>query len=388
MRQNGVDRRQAVVGALGMTAGGVAAAPTVTRAATSRPPAARHDFQAEKAVVRSLMDGMAAAKPDGIAGVLERHVASDWVWRGMEPFNIQHDPKAVADLFYAPLATALRPLQRRPLIFLAGLNEIGGRKSTWVVQMGHFMGLFDAPFLGVRPTGKIALMRYVEFDRVENGRIAETAMFFDIPQLMIQAGQNPFPPQTGAHLIQPGPMTCDGLMWGPQDPRTGAETMAAIERMLTSSGDTVTPYRQRLARDWKEDMIWWGPCGIGAAYTIDRYILQHAHPFGEALWAERKFNGHLCKTSEGAFGGFFGWPNLTMRNSGGFMGMTGGGPLADMRVVDMYRVQDGKLAENWVFIDILHFLKMQGLDVLKRNVELDYLGGGAATQSAAAARGA
>ena len=37
-----------------------------------------------------------------------------------------------------------------------------------------------------------------------------------------------------------------------------------------------------------------------------------------------------------------------------------------MRVVDMYREQDGKLAENWIFIDILHYLNMQGLDVLAR----------------------
>jgi len=37
-----------------------------------------------------------------------------------------------------------------------------------------------------------------------------------------------------------------------------------------------------------------------------------------------------------------------------------------MRVVDMYREQDGKLAENWIFIDILNYLAMQGLDVLGR----------------------
>ena len=36
--------------------------------------------------------------------------------------------------------------------------------------------------------------------------------------------------------------------------------------------------------------------------------------------------------------------------------MTAGPGPADMRVVDMYRVQDGKLAENWIFIDILHYL--------------------------------
>jgi hypothetical protein len=48
------------------------------------------------------------------------------------------------------------------------------------------------------------------------------------------------------------------------------------------------------------------------------------------------------------------------------MGMPAGPGAADMRVIDMYRAQDGKLAENWIFIDILHFLAMQGLDILKR----------------------
>jgi predicted SnoaL-like aldol condensation-catalyzing enzyme len=55
--------------------------------------------------------------------------------------------------------------------------------------------------------------------------------------------------------------------------------------------------------------------------------------------------------------------------------MTGGPAAADMRVIDMYRVEDGKLAENWIFIDILHFLNMQGLDVLKR-MEAVQSGGG------------
>jgi len=41
-----------------------------------------------------------------------------------------------------------------------------------------------------------------------------------------------------------------------------------------------------------------------------------------------------------------------------------------MRVVDMYRREGEKLAENWIFIDLLYFLKQQGLDVLERNKSL------------------
>ena len=37
---------------------------------------------------------------------------------------------------------------------------------------------------------------------------------------------------------------------------------------------------------------------------------------------------------------------------------------ADMRVVDIYRREGNKLAENWIFIDLLNFLNMQGRDIL------------------------
>ena len=72
--------------------------------------------------------------------------------------------------------------------------------SVWVVSMGHLMGLFDNEWLGIAPSGKMALLRYCEFNKVENGKITETAMFFDIPHVMMQVGLNPFPPQTAAHL--------------------------------------------------------------------------------------------------------------------------------------------------------------------------------------------
>ena len=42
----------------------------------------------------------------------------------------------------------------------------------------------------------------------------------------------------------------------------------------------------------------------------------------------------------------------------------------EMRVVDVYRREGDKLAENWIFIDLLHFLTLQGLDVLGRMREI------------------
>ncbi|HIC37575.1 MAG TPA: nuclear transport factor 2 family protein, partial [Candidatus Marinimicrobia bacterium] len=42
----------------------------------------------------------------------------------------------------------------------------------------------------------------------------------------------------------------------------------------------------------------------------------------------------------------------------------------DMRVVDIYRRQGNKLAENWVLIDLPWWLKQQGLDIFDRNSEI------------------
>jgi hypothetical protein len=336
----------------------------------------RHEFQSEKALVRAHHDALDRSTPEAIMQSLDDHVVADWHWRGMHPFHEQRGAAAVAEVFWKPLREALTPLQRRPDIFIAGLNAIDDFQSVWVVEMGHLMGLFERPWLGIRPTHRIAMLRYCEFNRVHDGKIVETAMFCDIPHLMMQAGQNPFAPQTGAMLVQPGPRTHDGLCFERQDPARGEASLAAINAMLGNMG---TKRRDdpaaHLAQNWHEDMIWWGPAGIGATYTIERYIRQHGIPFRDSLYHDYRFNGHIAKVAEGSFGGFFGWPNLTLRNVGGFMGMPAGPSTADMRVIDMYRVEDGKLAENWIFIDMLHFCAMQGLDVLAR-MEAVQSGGG------------
>ncbi|MEJ6403886.1 ester cyclase [Yoonia sp. 2307UL14-13] len=323
-------------------------------------------FQDEKALLRAHYAALAKATPGNVGAILAERTSDDWHWRGMHPFYEQHGAHAVADSFWAPFLTAMSRVQRRQDILFAGRNEIDGFDGTWVVSMGHLMGLFDAPFLGIKPHRRIAMLRYAEFNRIADGKIVETAMFCDLLHLMRQAGQYPLPPQTGAHLVQPGPATHDGLLFDDADPAEGEKTLTLVNRMI---GDINAHQRyespqDELRRSWHDDFIWWGPEGIGATYTIDRYVEQHQRPFRTQI-KDRVYNGHVARLAEGNFGGFFGWANLTVTNAGGYMGLPSGKP-ADMRVVDLYRRDGDKLAENWIFIDMLHFLHMQGLDVLGR----------------------
>ncbi len=327
-----------------------------------------------KQIVRDFHVALDQAAVDGIEAALARFTTGEWLWRGMHPFYEQVGAAAVAQVFWKPLRAAMAPLQRRADVFLAGKNDVDGDDGTWVCEMGHLLGLHDAPWLDIPPTRKMCFVRYAEFNRVDaDGRISETAMFMDIPSVMRQAGHDPFPPSTGSAHIQPGPMTHGGLLYDERDPAEGEATMALVNEMIADlsaanevaneTGVNVVPY-EVMARTWAEDMIWSGPEGIGATYTIDRYQQQHSYPFRFGL-TDKIFNGHIARFAEGDYACFFGWANLTNTPTGGFLGMPASRP-ADMRVVDVYRRDGDKLAENWVFIDLLHWLDMQGLDVLAR----------------------
>ena len=335
-------------------------------------------FQQAKRVVLDYYDALDHARDDEIAGVLGKHTSEGYRWRGMHPFHEIDGADEVAKRFHEPLRRSFAPIQRRPDVFLAGANTRGAVGDTWVCQMGHLLGLFDQPWLDIPPTRKMCFLRYAEFHRVEDGLITETAFFTDIISVMRQAGHYPLPPQTGSSHIYPGPRTHDGLLYDAHDPAEGEATMALVDRMIddliwandvgNTTGENIMP-RSVLADCWHDDMIWSGSEGIGAAYTIDRYQQQHQHPFRVNL-SEKTFNGHVARFAEGNYACFFGWPNLTVTADGGFMGLPGSGVPADMRVVDVYRRDGDKLAENWVFIDLANWLNMQGLDVLARMRQL------------------
>lgn len=322
-------------------------------------------FQRQKDVVRAFHAALDGAEGDGVTAVLQEFSGAGFQWRGYHPFGVLDDVRDVSGRFWKPLKRSLSRLQRREDIFFAGLNEIDGYRTTWVVSMGHLLGLFDAPWLGIRPSGKIAMLRYCTFHRVEGDRIAETAMYFDIPHLMAQTGQNPFPDATAQHLVQPGPLTHDGLLLDPQPELEGVRTLELINAMITDLGnwDLGLPLEEELERTWHDDMLWWGPTGIGASYTIERYAKQHAGPF-RAAFRRRTRTGHIARLAEGQYGGFFGWPNFTARLTGEFMGRAPTGRTGEFRVIDIYRREGDLLAENWIFIDLPHFWKTQGIDVL------------------------
>lgn len=330
------------------------------------------NYQSEKALVLNYFDAMEAASAADLAKVQQDYISQDYEFFGVYPFNKIEDLSEVTTKVWQPLYQSFSNIQRRQDVFMAGTNEVSG--ENWVMSMGHFMGLFDQDWLGIRANRKVAMLRYAEFNCVENGKITKTGLWLDIIGLMHQVGINPLPPQTGASFVYPGPRKHNGLLFDEHDPAEAERTLKVLNTMIEdlsklnqTANDRAGP--EVMQKNWHDDMVWYGPAGIGATYTIPRYQEQHMYPFREGLH-DKVFNGHVCRFAEGQFACFFGWPNLSNKAKGGFLGLPSGDVRGDMRVVDVYYREDDKLLENWVLIDIPYWLKQQGVDILERTAHI------------------
>ena len=90
-------------------------------------------YQEAKKVALSYFDALEKAEPEQVLQVFREYMTEDYNWKGVYPFSEQNGREAVAESFWIPLKKALRHMQRRQDIFIAGTNEISGEE--WVMSM-------------------------------------------------------------------------------------------------------------------------------------------------------------------------------------------------------------------------------------------------------------
>lgn len=317
-----------------------------------------------KNLVRDYFNDLEKCSSSQVPKILEKYMSNEYTWEGVFPFLDQKGINNVSNTFWIPLKETLTYMQRRQDVFIAGTDKIG---KTWVMSMGQFMGLFDKEFLGIKPTGKIQHLQYAEYICVENNRITHTAMFIDLLGFMKEAGAYPLPPETGNYFVYPGPKDHNGLLFQDAPEKEGEESFKIVNNMINDlislNIGNETP-KSLLEKSWADDMIWYGPCGIGATYTIPRYQLQHQIPFRKQL-IDKKTNEINAYFAEGNFVCFY--TSMEVTPTGGWLGMPGNGKGATLRGdIDIYYCKDGKISENWCFIDLPFWLNEQGVNIFKR----------------------
>lgn len=325
------------------------------------------DIRSARLTAEAFQRAWLRAPIDKLVGVLKGHTTPNYRWRGSCPLYEKDNLSDACREALAPLRQAFHPLQRREYISISGLNDADGGQSVWTCSLGHLSGPFIHEWLGFHPTQQLVQLRYAEFQKIEGDQVAETALLIDQGDFLRQIGLDPFPHQLGARHVFPPPWK-EGRRDCGLD--VAQETADLVNRMIEdldllnkSGNDTCPP--EYLARSWHEDMAWYGPAGIGAMMTIPLYQAQHQFPFRQGL-TNKQYHGHVARIADGDYAAFFGWPNLSNSPLEGYLGLPASDIRGEMRIVDVYRRDGDKLAENWVIIDLPHYFASFGIDLLER----------------------
>jgi predicted ester cyclase len=326
-----------------------------------------HD--ANKAALAALRAAQYNWDAAGLRKALDDVTAPDAVFHHCHPFGDLIGAEAFYDGALAPLRAAWPDVERRDWIVMAGQDGDG---ADWVGCGGHFYGTFAAPFLDIPPTGHLCHMRFHEFYRFENGKVVEFQAIWDIPEVMMQANAWPMSPSLGREFCVPGPSTCDGLNRPTRDPAQSQQSCDLIVEMLDhlklhpSQGG---PEVMQMPKFWDARMNWYGPAGIGTGRGYAGFRNWHQIPFLGGMPDRGQYVDDITYHffGDNNYAAVTGWPNMIQTvTHDGWMGIAPSGKKITMRSLDFWRIEDGKIRENWVTVDILDAYRQLGVDVFAR----------------------
>ena len=273
---------------------------------------------------------------------------------------------------YLPLIQAIPDLERRDFIVMAG-HSPGHWSGDWVGCGGHYMGVFEAPWLDIPPTQHLVAMRYHEFFRFVDGIVVEMQALWDIPALMMQAGAWPLSPSLAPDWAAiPGPASNDGIISARYDQAKAAASVTLVMDMLKALRNSPEGVEaMQLERYWHPKMMWYGPTGIGSMRRISGFRHWHQTPFLKAMPDRFAFLEKGVMFGDDDYVGFTAWPGGRSTLVGdGWLGIAPAGQELTRRSLDFWRCENGLVRENWVLVDLLHIYDQLGVDVFERMREM------------------
>lgn len=238
------------------------------------------DFVESKNIVKSFYDGIKSATAKTIGDLVDTYYHEEVVWNGPQPFNTIKGRDALKQQFWQPYKQAMPDLQKNTFMHLAGLNHFG-QQNEWVVSSGHYVGSFDNDFVDIPASKGITWVCYIEFNRLQDGKIIETYTIIDMLDLIRQSGIS-FIPALAPEVIIPGPSTNDGVIPGICKEEDTKQTFQIIYDMIYKglmTYEDVGMGNMGLENYFSKDFIWFGPCGIGTTKGIKGFENYHQNHF-------------------------------------------------------------------------------------------------------------
>ncbi|MEM9973907.1 MAG: nuclear transport factor 2 family protein [Pseudomonadota bacterium] len=276
---------------------------------------------------------------------------------------------AAIEGFWRAVRHALPDLERRDLIFVGGTNRDDPRLNApraphLVAALGHLQGNFLSDLLDIPATYGVAHLRYAEAHFLDGDRLRESHVMLDLLDLKRQAGLWPLPPSLGVEGLWPGPATQDGIRL---DSATwqGGDALETVFKMHDAllSFDGVTLESMPHAEFWAEHFMYYAAAGIGMCRGLEGFRAHHQIPFLRAF-PDRTAEGHFIRISDGPYAVTGGVVSAT--HAGEYLGMPATGKRIAVPVMDFYRLDGDRIAENWLPMDVPFVAHQMGHDLFAR----------------------
>ena len=316
-----------------------------------------------KARATALLDALVAGAP------VESAYHDNAVWRGVHPFNERTGHAQIADVWNT-LRSAIPDMERRTQMVLGGPNLPDTRVTTdraadLVACSGVLQGTMRGDLLGIPATNGTVSVRFCEAHELRDEKIVQSWVMFDLLDLMRQAQCWPLPQSLGAEAQWQHPATGDGVRLTTST--TDSRAMDTVLKMHGALGnfDGKSLDSMNHGHYWTDTFMWYGPAGIGSTRGLEGFRAHHQIPFLRA-YNDREGAGHYIRISDGPYAVTGGWPSVRGTHTGEWLGMAPTGRMIEMRVMDFYRLDGDKIAENWVPMDVIHIALQMGVDLFAR----------------------
>jgi predicted ester cyclase len=118
------------------------------------------------------------------ANDMERYFHEDFLWRGNVGCGVKRGLAAFRRDWQLPLRAAFTERRYLTEKFLAD--------GDWAACFGHIEATHSGAFMGIAATGKRIRIPYMDFWRVEDGRIRDNPVFVDFAAVLAQLGRDVF----------------------------------------------------------------------------------------------------------------------------------------------------------------------------------------------------
>lgn len=130
--------------------------------------------------IKRMVDGLNDHKIEG----MEAFFAATFRWMGNAGCGYKNGLKEFQDNWQRPFQAAFSEK--------VCIDEARIVQGQWCAAFGRQEAVHSGPFMGIAPTGKRVEIRYMDFWKVEDGKIVDNWVMVDFPFVMRQLGVDPF----------------------------------------------------------------------------------------------------------------------------------------------------------------------------------------------------